>query len=77
MLIFLILMSWLCSSSKTRKLNLKDIIIREIKIINIFHRLVGRLELVWKHKWVVHVSGQLVGAGPALFPLFFSQVFES
>lgn len=35
---------------KTRKLNLKDTIIREIKIVNVFHRLVGRLERAQMHK---------------------------
>lgn len=62
---------------KLRDLILKDSIVWEIQISNVFPRLAGRSESAQMHKCVDHITGQLVGAGPALFPLFCSQVFDS
>lgn len=62
---------------KLRNLILKDTIMWEIQIRNAFPRLAGRSELAQMHKRVDHITGQLVGAGPNLFPPFFSQVFNS
>lgn len=64
---------------KLRGLILQDTMVWEIQISNfsVFPRLAGRPELAQMHKCVDHITGQLVGAGPALFPLFFSQAFDS
>lgn len=62
---------------KLSNLILQDTIMGEIQISNVFPKLAGRSELAQMHKCVDHITGQLVGAGPTLFPLFFSQVFDS
>lgn len=62
---------------KLRSNPVKDTIVWEIQISSVFPRLAGRSELAQMHKCLDHISGQLVGAGPTLFPLFFSQVFDS